>query len=258
MDKSTLPSLPQMVEIWQQTLNWEPNTQQQDNFQQLYELILQGNRQLNLTRITDPEEFWEKHLWDSLRGISSLLLSEKAKTSKYSQHLLSSSAKLIDIGTGAGFPGIPIGIVAENINVKLLDSTQKKINFIDTLLTNIQLSNIRTVVGRAEAIGQNPQHRENYDIATVRAVSNASVCAEYTLPLLKQGGLAVIYRGSWTEEETNTLESATQKLGGAIESIERFTTPLTQSVRHCLYLRKITKTPAKFPRAVGIPTQKPL
>ena len=79
MDKSTLPSLPQMVEIWQKTLNWEPNTQQQDNFQQLYELILHGNRQLNLTRITDPKEFWEKHLWDSLRGISSLLLSEKSK-----------------------------------------------------------------------------------------------------------------------------------------------------------------------------------
>ncbi len=258
MDKSTLPSLPQMVEIWQKTLNWEPSIQQQDNFQQLYELILQGNCQLNLTRITDPKEFWEKHLWDSLRGISSLLLSEKSKTSKYSQHLLSSSPHLIDIGTGAGFPGIPIGIVAENFNVKLLDSTRKKINFIDTLLTNIQLSNIQTIVGRAEAIGQNPHHRENYDIATVRAVSNASVCAEYTLPLLKQGGLAVIYRGSWTEKETNTLESATQKLGGAIESIEQFTTPLTQSVRHCLYLRKITSTPAKFPRAVGIPTQKPL
>lgn len=257
MDRSTIPSLPQMLDIWQQTLDWQPNIQQQDQFQKIYELILQGNSQLNLTRITDPKEFWEKHLWDSLRGISSLL-SEKSKNSKHSLHLLSSSPKLIDIGTGAGFPGIPIGIVAANINVKLLDSTRKKINFIDTLLTNIQLSNIQTIVGRAEAIGQNPHYRGTYDIATVRAVSNASVCAEYTLPLLKQGGLAIIYRGSWTKEETNTLEDATRELGGAIEAIEQFTTPLTQSTRHCLYLRKIAHTSAKFPRAVGVPTQNPL
>ena len=258
MDKSTLPPLPQMLDIWQQTLNWQPNVQQQEQFQKLYELILQGNRQLNLTRITEPEEFWEKHLWDSLRGVSGLLFSENSKNSKESPHLLSSSPKLIDIGTGAGFPGIPIGIVAANINVKLLDSTRKKINFIDTLLTNIQLGNIQTIVGRAEAIGQNPHHRGIYDIATVRAVSKTSVCAEYTLPLLKQGGKAIIYRGSLTKEETNNLENATQELGGAIEEIEQFTTPLTQSVRHCLYLRKINHTPAKFPRAVGVPTQKPL
>ena len=247
-----------MLEIWEQTLNWQPSTQQQAKFQQLYELILQGNRQLNLTRITKPEEFWEKHLWDSLRGVSSLLLSENSKNIKYSPHLLSSSPSLIDVGTGAGFPGIPIGIVATNVNVKLLDSTRKKINFIDTLLTDIKLGNIQTMVGRAEAIGQNPLYRETYDIATVRAVSKASVCAEYTLPLLKQGGLAIIYRGSCTKEETNTLENATQELGGVIEAIEQFTTPLTRSIRNCLYLRKITHTPAKFPRAVGLPNQKPL
>ena len=258
MDKSTLPSLPQMLDIWEETLNWKPNLKQQAQFQQLYELILQGNRQLNLTRITDPEEFWEKHLWDSLRGISPLLLSDKSQNSKESLHLLSSSPSLIDIGTGAGFPGIPIGIVAANLNVKLLDSTRKKINFIDTLLTNIKLGNIQTIVGRAEAIGQNPQYRETYDIATVRAVSKTSVCAEYTLPLLKQGGLAIIYRGSCTKEETNTLENATQELGGAIEAIEQFTTPLTRSIRNCLYLRKVSRTPVKFPRAVGVPTQKPL
>ena len=247
-----------MLDIWQQTLNWQPNLQQQDQFQKLYELILQGNRQLNLTRITEPEEFWEKHLWDSLRGVSGLLFSESSKNSKESPHLLSSSASLIDIGTGAGFPGIPIGIAAANINVKLLDSTRKKINFIDTLLTDIQLGNIQTIVGRAETIGQNTHHRGTYDIATVRAVSKASVCAEYALPLLKQGGKAIIYRGSWTTEETNNLENATQELGGEIEQIEQFTTPLTQSVRHCLMLRKINHTPAKFPRAAGVPNQKPL
>ena len=247
-----------MLEIWQETLNWQPSTQQQAKFQELYELILQGNRQLNLTRITKPEEFWEKHLWDSLRGVSSLLLSENSKNIKYSPHLLSSSPSLIDVGTGAGFPGIPIRIAAANVNVKLLDSTRKKINFIDTLLTNIKLGSIQTIIGRAEAIGQNPLHREAYDIATVRAVSKASVCAEYTLPFLKQGGLAIIYRGSCTKEETNTLENATQELGGVIEAIEQFTTPLTRSTRNCLYLRKTTHTPAKFPRAVGLPTQKPL
>ena len=247
-----------MLDIWEQTLDWQPNTQQQDQFQKLYELILQGNRQLNLTRITDPEEFWEKHLWDSLKGISPLLLSASSKNSNKSPHLLSSSPSLIDIGTGAGFPGVPIGIVAANVNVKLLDSTRKKINFIDTLLTNIKLGNIQTIVGRAESIGQNPQYRGIYDIATVRAVSKASVCAEYALPLLKQGGLAIIYRGGWTTKETNTLENVTKELGGVIEAIDKFTTPLTQSIRHCLYLRKVSHTPIKYPRHVGIPNQKPL
>ncbi|BAY38841.1 glucose inhibited division protein B [Nostoc sp. NIES-2111] len=242
-------SLPEMAEIWQQTLNWQPTDLQQAQFQQLYELILEGNSQLNLTRITEPQEFWEKHLWDSLRGIAP------------QQQFISSlqtGASVVDIGTGAGFPGVPVAIVAPNSTITLVDSTRKKINFIDKILSELTLTNGQTIVARAEEIGQQPQHRQKYDIALIRAVGTASACVEYTLPLLKQGGLAVIYRGTWTEEETTTLDNAVKQLGGKVELIENFTTPLSNSVRHCLYLRKVGTTPANFPRAVGVPTQKPL
>ncbi|MDZ8054818.1 MAG: 16S rRNA (guanine(527)-N(7))-methyltransferase RsmG [Aulosira sp. ZfuVER01] len=241
--------LPEMAEIWQETLNWQPSAQQQLQFQQLYELILEGNRQLNLTRITEPQEFWEKHLWDSLWGIAP------------QQEFISSlkeGASAIDIGTGAGFPGIPVAIAAPNCTITLLDSTRKKITFLEKILSELALSNAKTLVGRAEEIGQQRQHRQSYDIALIRAVGSASACAEYTLPLLKQGGLAVIYRGNWTEEETTALENAVSQLGGVIEAIAQFTTPLSESIRHCLYLRKVATTPANFPRAVGVPTQKPL
>ncbi|WP_375471472.1 16S rRNA (guanine(527)-N(7))-methyltransferase RsmG [uncultured Nostoc sp.] len=240
--------LPEMAEIWQQTLNWQPTLQQQTQFQKLYELILEGNRQQNLTRIVEPQEFWEKHLWDSLRGIASLL----------SVNFSSASPALIDIGTGAGFPGIPVTITVPNCTITLLDSTRKKITFLDNILSELALTNAKTLVGRAEEIGQHPQHRRAYNIALIRAVGSASVCAEYTLPLLKQGGLAIIYRGNWTEDETAALQNAVNQLGGVIESIEQFTTPLSHSIRHCVYLRKISTTPVQFPRAIGIPSQKPL
>jgi 16S rRNA (guanine527-N7)-methyltransferase len=242
-------SLPEMAEIWQQTLNWQPTEEQQRRFQQLYELILEGNRQLNLTRITEPQEFWEKHLWDSLRGI--------APEQKFISSL-ETGAAVIDIGTGAGFPGVPIAIIAPNSHITLVDSTRKKITFIDKILSELAIHHAKTIVSRAEEIGQQPQHREKYDLALIRAVGNASVCAEYTLPLLKQNGLAVIYRGTWTEEENTALQDAVKQLGGEVESVEQFVTPLSNSIRHCLYLRKIATTPAKFPRAVGVPTQKPL
>ncbi|MEH2312430.1 MAG: 16S rRNA (guanine(527)-N(7))-methyltransferase RsmG [Nostoc sp.] len=241
--------LPEMAEIWQQTLNWQPTAQQQAQFQRLYELILEGNRQLNLTRITDPQEFWEKHVWDSLRGI--------APQGQFIPSL-QEGAFVIDIGTGAGFPGIPVIITAPNCQITLMDSTQKKITFIEKILTELALTNAKTLVGRTEEIGQQPQHRQAYDIALIRAVGTASVCAEYALPLLKQSGLAVIYRGNWTEEETTVLQNAVNQLGGVIELIEKFTTPLSDSIRHCLYVRKVANTPANFPRAVGVPSQKPL
>ncbi|QHG16646.1 16S rRNA (guanine(527)-N(7))-methyltransferase RsmG [Nostoc sp. ATCC 53789] len=240
--------LPEMAEIWQQTLNWQPTVQQQGQFQKLYELILEGNRQLNLTRITDPQEFWEKHLWDSLRGILPVL----------SGNLPLASPNIIDIGTGAGFPGVPVAMTVPNCTITLLDSTQKKITFLDNILTELALTNTKTLVGRAEEIGQYYKHRMAYDIALIRAVGAVSVCAEYTLPLLKQGGLAIIYRGNWTKDETTALQNAVKLLGGVIESIEQFTTPLSHSIRHCVYLRKVATTPIQFPRPIGVPTQKPL
>lgn len=245
----SIANLPKMAEIWQKTLNWQPTNLQENQFQQLYQLIIAVNRQINLTRITEPEEFWEKHLWDSLRGIAPKQIFIPG---------IDKGKRIIDIGTGAGFPGLPIALIFPNSQVTLLDSTGKKINFIETVLSALALNNAKTLLGRAEEIGQQYEHRQNYDVAVIRAVGNVSVCAEYSLPLVRKGGLAIIYRGTWSEAENESLETAVEQLGGVVELIEEFATPLSNSMRHCLYLRKVTNTPISFPRGVGIPSQKPI
>jgi 16S rRNA (guanine527-N7)-methyltransferase len=244
---SSAVKLPEMSDLWRETLGWQPDAIQQEQFQRFYELILTANQQFNLTRITESSEFWEKHLWDSLLGIAQFLPTPH-----------STAFKAIDIGTGAGFPGVPIAIIRPDWQLTLLDSTRKKITFVQESVQTLGLENVNFLVDRVEQAGQSRQHREQYDLALIRAVASAPVCAEYTLPLLKIGGLAVLYRGQWTEEEAENLAIAVDQLGGAIESAEKFLTPLTQSVRHCLYLRKIAPTLVIFPRATGIPTQTPL
>lgn len=241
--------LPENYSLWQETLHWQPTPPQQAQYQRLYELTLAGNRQLNLTRITEPEAFWEKHLWDSLRGILPLLPGGD------------SSAKIdtiIDIGTGAGFPGLPVAIALPGVEVTLLDSTGKKIDFIKTLLGDLGIKNAVTLTARVEDAGRMPECRELYDVATIRAVAAPSVCAEYALPLLKKGGLGILYRGEFTQEEERGLEKALKLLGGKLEAIAPLTTPLSQSDRHYLYVRKISATPDKFPRPVGVARQRPL
>ncbi|MGK7920347.1 MAG: 16S rRNA (guanine(527)-N(7))-methyltransferase RsmG, partial [Trichodesmium sp.] len=171
--------LPEMNYIWQETLNWQPTTQQQEQFQKLYELIIVGNQKFNLTRITNPEDFWEKHLWDSLRGIKFILKN---------QINLPEEKKVIDIGTGAGFPGLPIAITLPQYAITLLDSTRKKISFIEATLAELNIKNAVTITNRIEQIGRLFQYREIYDIAFLRAVAPAVVCAEYALPMLKIGG----------------------------------------------------------------------
>ena len=268
------PLLPPMEEFWQLTLTWQPEADQQAQFQQLYALTLAGNRQFNLTRITEPAEFWEKHLWDSLRGVQRFLHedwksgvgSRESGVEQQENHLTqnskfiphNSSLKVIDIGTGAGFPGLPVAIAQPNWTVTLLDATRKKITFIDQVIDHMGLTNATTLVERVEQVGRQRLRRQAYDLALIRAVAAAPVCAEYALPLLKVGGCAVLYRGQWSEAETTSLEAAVAVLGGQIDRIEAFTTPLTQGDRHCIYLKKIAPTPNEFPRAIGIPAQKPL
>lgn len=239
-----LAALPEMTDLWRSTTEWSPSEFQRSQFQQFYELVIQGNQQQNLTRITEPEDFWEKHLWDSLRGVF--------------PKVTGANLSAIDIGTGAGFPGIPMAIARPDWQITLLDSTRKKVTFLQDSTKALQLSNVRSLVDRVEQIGRSAGHREKYDLATIRAVAAASVCAEYALPLLKVDGLAVLYRGQWTEEEAIALDQTVKKLGGAVEECDRFETPLTHGVRHCLYLRKTSPTPSEFPRAIGIPAQDPL
>jgi 16S rRNA (guanine527-N7)-methyltransferase len=234
-----------MDKMWQETIDWCPTAQQQSQLQSLYSEVVSANQQLNLTRITAPEEFWEKHLWDSLRGVGELI-----------NHPL--ELKVIDLGTGAGFPGLPLAIARTDWQMTLVDSTAKKVGFIEYIAPELGLTNTHPLVSRIEALGQERQHRHQYDLALIRAVSSANVCAEYTLPLVKVGGTAILYRGNWTEEEAASLELVVAKLGGEIGKIDRFTTPISDSIRHCIWLHKITDTHPYYPRAVGIPTLKPL
>ena len=247
MNQIETDKLPQMNPVWQQTLNWQPNPTQAQLFQQVYQEILIGNRLQNLTRITSPEDFWEKHLWDSLSGIVGLDSS-----------LLTQKLEVIDIGTGAGFPGIPLAIAFPDWKITLLDSTRKKIAFVSELITKLNLDNATGIIARAETLGRIPGDRQAYDLALIRAVSKASVCAEYALPLIKIGGLAILYRGHWQHEDSTSLEAVVARLGCEIELIHPWETPLTQGVRHCIYIRKHSKTPKQFPREVGIPEKQPL
>lgn len=239
--------LPTLKEIWQNSLGWQPTQEQLVKWEKLYQEIILVNRQINLTRITQPQDFWEKHLWDSLVGVINLdFLS------------YDDSLKVIDIGTGAGFPGLPIAIVFPHWQLTLLDSTRKKIQVINLFIEALNLPNCTTLIGRAEAIGHNKEHREKYNLALIRAVGEPSVCAEYVFPFLKLGGIGVLYRGNWQTQEELNLKIALKKLGGKIILIKQFKTPLTQSIRHFIYVKKVTPTPEQFPRAIGIPKQQPL
>jgi 16S rRNA (guanine527-N7)-methyltransferase len=219
--------LPSYPDLWQSTLSWQPTAEQQQKFQAFYEQILIGNSQINLTRITEPSEFWEKHLWDSLSGLSAIDAVRKQQ-----------SCRSIDIGTGAGFPGVPIAIAHPLWRVTLLDSTRKKLVFLQPVLEKLSLKNAQILVGRAEAIAREKTHRATYDLATVRAVGAASICAGYALPFLKVGGTAILYRGQWSPAEATDLRSAVDLFGGEITIVQAFQTPLTQSTRHCIHIRK--------------------
>lgn len=222
-----MDSLPDLSLIWQQTLDWQPLPGQKEKFQELYKEIIEGNRQFNLTRITSPRDFWEKHLWDSLAGVISPSIMREE------------SLDVIDIGTGAGFPGIPIAIAFPHWQVTLLDSTQKKVNFLNNLCSKLLLNNVQAIAARAEELQKKQQYQNHYDLALVRAVGSAHVCAEYALPLVKKGGLAILYRGHWSEAENTELRESLSSLSGKIEEIQELTTPLSQSQRHYLWLRKI-------------------
>jgi 16S rRNA (guanine527-N7)-methyltransferase len=242
----TCNSLPDFNEIWQKTLCWKPTKAQLEQWEKLYQEIISANCKINLTRITEPKDFWEKHLWDSLAGIDTKIIDIK------------SSFKGIDIGTGAGFPGIPVATIYPNLQVTLLDSKIKKIKLINLILEKLKFINCKTLMGRSETIGQMKEYRETYDLALIRAVGTPSVCTEYALPFLKVGGIAVLYRGHWHDKDNLTLKYAVEKLGGKIISIKNIETPLTQSIRNFIYIKKTSITSRKFPRQIGIPRQNPL
>lgn len=235
--------LPTYEQLWQNTSNWIPSPKQQQLFQELYNEILAINQHLNLTRITTTEEFWEKNLWDSLAPIVEYDLTDK---------------KIIDIGTGGGFPGLPIAMAFPEVKLTLMDSVAKKIKFINEFSQKLNLKNIETLVNRVEIIGQDQNHRKQYDFALIRAVAEISVCLEYSLPLLKIGGIAILYRGNLTEEERAITEKIAYKLGGKVVKITNKNTPIQNHIRHCIYIEKVKLTSKKYPRGVGKPVTLPL
>ncbi len=212
----------QLFDQWQSTLNWLPDPQQNIQFERLYELVLAGNLKQNLTRITAPEDFWEKHLWDSLRGVFAMWSCE--------------NIKVIDIGTGAGFPGLAIAIAKPDWQITLVDSKQKKVAFVQETIDDLQLSNAIAQAGRGEDLNQMPKYRKKYDLALIRAVGKPDLCASYCLPFLKRSGKAVLYRGQWLSEESEQLQSFCDEQDLQVAQEDSFQTPLTAGVRHIIYL----------------------
>jgi 16S rRNA (guanine527-N7)-methyltransferase len=233
--------LPSCGDLWRDTFNHTPTAEQQAKFQALYRAILDANSRVNLTRIVEPTEFWEKHIWDSLSGLyyldRCLAQSLDLGLAQVSDWSPDKAVNLIDIGTGGGFPGLPIAIMRPRWSVTLLDSTQKKVRIVQESIEAIGLTNCTTVVGRAERQAQLPQYAERYDLATVRAVGSIQACVEYTLPFLIDDGIAILYRGHWSDDDLTTLNKVLRRTGGRLLTVEAFATPITQAVRHCVFLQ---------------------
>jgi 16S rRNA (guanine527-N7)-methyltransferase len=229
-----MPHFSHLFDHWQSTLNWSPNPEQTAQFEKLYELVLEGNSKQNLTRITVPDDFWEKHLWDSLRGVLTYWDRE--------------DIQVIDIGTGAGFPGLPIAIAKPSWKITLIDSKQKKVAFVEETIQSLQLTNAIAQSGRVEDLNKTPQYRRKYDLALVRAVGKPDICASYCLPFLKSTGTGILYRGQWLPEESEQLDIFCEREGLKVVEQDRFQTPITAGVRHSVYLTPSAQPPVPFRR----------
>lgn len=206
-----------------------------------YELI-QWNNKINLTRITEENDIYLKHFFDSLQ------------IAKY----INQNDKVIDVGTGAGFPGLPLKIYFPNLDITLLDSVNKKIIYLEDIVKKLALKKVNLIHGRAEDIGQDNKYREKFDVAVSRAVANMTTLSEYLMPLVKKGGRIICMKGSNLEEELEQSKKAIKLLGGEIEEIEEYELPNTEIKYHLVIIKKIEKTPSKYPRKSGLPTSKPL
>lgn len=204
-------------------------------------ILLEWNEKMNLTAIRDDREIILKHFTDSL----SILPYIRGKR------------KLIDVGTGAGFPGIPLKIVLPQLETVLLDSLEKRIRFLETVISELELDAITAVHSRAEDAGKSPEHREAYDVAVARAVASLPVLLEYCLPLIKTGGTFIAMKGS-SEEEVAASAKALAILGGEIRQIDNFLLPGSDIKRSVVIVRKVRQTPTKYPRKAGKPSKEPL
>ena len=204
--------------------------------------LLEWNEKINLTAITDEDDIILKHFIDSLTILE--YIPEKSN--------------VIDVGTGAGFPGIPLKIVREDINMTLMDSLNKRITFLNEIINKLGLKKINAIHSRAEELAKIPEHREKYDIAVSRAVANLSTLSEYMIPFVKVGGKCICMKGSNIEEELKTAKNAIKELGGEIEKVINFKLPDSDNERNIIIIKKVRNTKSKYPRKAGMPSKEPL
>ncbi|MBX6394655.1 MAG: 16S rRNA (guanine(527)-N(7))-methyltransferase RsmG [Alicyclobacillaceae bacterium] len=213
-------------------------------FEKYYEKVVEANQTVNLTAITEREDVFWKHFFDSLTVLACPGVPD--------------AGSVVDVGTGAGFPGLVLAIARPGFDVVLLDSLQKRVRFLETVVGELGLDGVRVVHGRAETVGQSAGWRENFDVATARAVARLNVLAELLLPLVRLGGVAVAWKGPGVEEEVQEAQRALRELGGEIEHIHWCTLPEGRGERALVVIRKVATTPKKYPRKPGLPQKRPL
>lgn len=223
-------------------LNMSINENQLEQLYIYMKMLQKFNENINLTAIIEDKDILQKHFIDSITIIP----------------YINDKDNIIDVGTGAGFPGIPIKIMREDIKVILLDSLNKRVNFLKEVISNLNLSNIQTIHGRAEDIGKNSNFREKFDVATSRAVAPLNILVEYLMPLVKKGGQCICMKGNNIEEELEISKKAINILGGELEKVDEFYLPQSDIKRNIIIIRKMKNTPSKYPRKAGTPSKEPI
>ena len=220
------------------------NEKQQQQFIDYYEYLIEKNKVMNLTGINEFQEVLMKHFLDSLSCVKA---ADMEKTES-----------VIDVGTGAGFPGIPLKIAFPHLHMCLLDSLKKRVNFLEETFKLLQLTDIKVIHGRAEEYAKKKEHREKYDLCVSRAVSNLSTLSEYCLPYVKCGGYFISYKSGKIQEEIKNSEKAVGILGGELKETVFFTLPDSDIERSLVIIKKNKQTPSRYPRKAGTPLKEPL